>query len=118
VLVNVGLHFFYQWRARAPIAASLVVESGLPLQQSYPNWSENDVKQQLHETYSRPRVPEKYTGFREPPFSGRFIHVTEWGYRLSKDQGPWPPDPKHFNVFFLGGSTAFGWGLPDHETVP
>ena len=30
---------------------------------------------------------------------------------------PWPPRPEATNVFVFGGSTTFGVGLPDDETI-
>jgi hypothetical protein len=39
------------------------------------------------------------------------------GFRVSKNQGPWPPSPNAQNVFVFGGSTTFCYGLPDHQTV-
>ena len=36
---------------------------------------------------------------------------------MSKDQGPWPPDPANFNIFLFGGSTTFGYGVTDQQTI-
>src|SRR5205085_2675003 len=46
-----------------------------------------------------------------------YVNVDPGGFRWSGDQGPWPPDPKNFNIFFFGGSTGFGYGVRDAETV-
>src|SRR5712692_403554 len=52
------------------------------------------------------------------PYAGRYVNVTESGFRLTKNQGPWLPDrTKYLTIFLFGGSTAFGYGLPDGETV-
>lgn len=56
--------------------------------------------------------------FREAPFRGRFVNVTEAGFRKGRRDVPWPPAADRFNVFVFGGSTTFGYGLPDGETVP
>lgn len=40
------------------------------------------------------------------------------GLRLVRDQGPWPPTPAARNVFVFGGSTTFGFGVADFETIP
>ncbi len=55
--------------------------------------------------------------FRELPRTGRFVSVDPRGFRLGADQGPWPPSPEYFNVFMLGGSTTFGYGVPDEDTI-
>jgi hypothetical protein len=89
------------------------------LQQAYPGWSEENVKALIRET---PRADHEFeyeplTGFRERPFRGRFVNVDAAGFRYSKNQAPWPPRPGVTNVFVFGGSTAFGYYLPDDETI-
>jgi hypothetical protein len=44
--------------------------------------------------------------------------VSGVGYRDSSNQGPWPPVAENLNVFAFGGSTTYGSGLPDDQTVP
>jgi lysophospholipase L1-like esterase len=85
---------------------------------AYPGWSKDDVRALLSETWSRPSVFEPFTQFKERPFAGRFVNVSADGFRHSSDQAAWPPDTNAFNVFVFGGSTTFGYGLPDAETVP
>ncbi len=57
------------------------------------------------------------TQFKEAPFHGRYVNVDPSGFRASTPQGPWPPDPANFNIFLFGGSTTFGYGLSDDETL-
>ena len=83
----------------------------------YPGMDAESIHLLMKETWTRSYSYEPFTQFRERPFSGKFVNVSEAGYRLSKNQGPWPPDPTHYNVFVFGGSTTFGYGLPDTETV-
>lgn len=82
-----------------------------------PGWREEDVKELLRETDGLRYQYEPFTGFKVKPFRGRFVNVDPAGFRISKNQAPWPPNPKATNVFVFGGSTGFGWGLPDDETV-
>ena len=65
----------------------------------------------------RPQEYEPFTGFRQVPSRGKFLNVDPAGFRYSKDQAPWPPLPQASNVFVFGGSTTFGVGLPDDETI-
>jgi hypothetical protein len=83
----------------------------------YPDLDGDQMMRLLAETWSRPFVYESYTHFREVPFKGAFINVDTNGFRRSRNQGPWPPDPHRYNVFLFGGSTAFGYGVPDHQTI-
>lgn len=88
---------------------------------AYPGWREEDVKTLLNESWGRGSMwfeYEPFTGFRERPFRGKFISNDPAGFRLSKDQAPWPPRSDAINVFVFGGSTTYGYGLPDDETIP
>ena len=60
---------------------------------------------------------EDYTYFKSRPTKGKFFNFSESGYREVKDQGPWPPDSKYFNVFFFGTSLVMGMG-PDWASIP
>ncbi len=91
---------------------------GEAVQRAYPGWKKLDVNRLLDETWKRPPIYESITQFKERPFKGKFVNVDEAGFRYGKNQGPWPPKPKSFNVFVFGGSTTFGYGVPDDQTVP
>jgi len=66
----------------------------------------------------RALVFEPYTLFRVRPMRGRFVNVAEQGYRLGDPSAIWPPEADRVNVFVFGGSTAFGYGVTDAETIP
>ena len=88
------------------------------LQKAYPGWREEDVRTLLRETRRQDEYEfEPFTGFKERPLRGRFVNVSPAGFRFSKDQAPWPPRTETTNVFLFGGSTTFGVGLPDDETI-
>ena len=87
---------------------------------AYPGWSQEDVKTLMTEMFKRSGHEfeyEPFTTFRETPFHGRYVNVDPAGFRVSKDQAPWPPRPEAFNVFLFGGSTTFGYGVPDNQTI-
>jgi hypothetical protein len=65
----------------------------------------------------QPFAYEPFTEFRERPRSGAGVNVDAGGFRAVRDQRPWPPDPRRFNVFVFGGSTTFGYGVDDADTV-
>jgi hypothetical protein len=81
-------------------------------------WLDKDkMDQLLRESWSRPVIYEAFTQFKERSYSGEYVNVSEEGFRLIKNQGSWPPDPKYFNIFVFGGSTTFGYGVADDQTV-
>jgi hypothetical protein len=83
----------------------------------YPGMADSEWKELVRETKDRPFGFSPYVMFTEPPYHGRYINVSEQGYRLVPQQGPWPMDPKNFNVLTFGGSTMFGYAVSDDQTV-
>ncbi len=83
----------------------------------YPGHDRAQVQELLRETWSRPLTWEPFTESRERRYQGRFVNVHPAGFRLSRGQGSWPPDPARVNVFVFGGSTTFGYGVADDETI-
>jgi hypothetical protein len=85
----------------------------------YPSMSEDDITQLLRETWSRQLVSKSVVGFGEAPYHGKFVNVTEQGFRPGTNQGPWPPvhDGKNLIVFLFGGSTTFGYGVTDAQAL-
>ena len=53
-----------------------------------------------------------FIGFKEKPLISSTINVDEDGYRVSRNNSKKP------DVFFLGGSTMFGYGSNDENTIP
>ena len=78
--------------------------------------SEAEIDVMWSEYYAAAPRFESYVHFRAPATLGKYYRVTEAGYRETRDPGPWPPDRRNYNVFFFGGSTAFGVG-PNFTTV-
>jgi hypothetical protein len=121
LVLNVGLfvileiqgHFF-DVKESNPISRKY---NNLSLKRVYPDLSEQAIDDLLTETWSRPCVYESFTQFKERAYSGDYVNVDENGFRITKNQGPWPPDPDKFNVFLFGGSTTFGYGVPDDQTI-
>ena len=83
------------------------------LARAYPGYEPKAITDLLNETWGPALVSAPYTEFRERPRSGKYVNVHPGGFRVSKNQGPWPPDPNADNVFMFGGSTTFSYGL--HE---
>ena len=83
----------------------------------YKGLSEREVDDLLKETWSRPFIYEPFTQFKERPYRGFYVNVDSSGFRITKNQGPWPPQSKCLNIFLFGGSTTFGYGVPDGQTI-
>lgn len=83
----------------------------------YNEYTDEALHKLLYETWNRPYVYEPFVMFRERAYSGDYVNVSSNGFRYVKDQGPWPISHDFYNIFFFGGSTAFGYGVADNETI-
>jgi len=105
----------FLWDPQADVEEPPYVEEAL--QRIYPDWSEED-RRALRAENRRDFQPEAMVQFREKQQTGRFSTIDRHGFRHGLQQGPWPPESRFFNIFVLGGSTAFGYGVPDEDTIP
>ncbi len=88
------------------------------LKQAYPDWNQDDLTLLLTEHWSRPFICDQYVHFRERPFEGTYVNVSEIGFRHDGQQDVWPPDEESYTIFVFGGSTTFGYGITDVEALP
>jgi hypothetical protein len=87
-----------------------------PFEDVYPGRQPGEIRKLLRETWRRAPAFAPYLVSKERRHWGRFVKVHRAGFRFSRAQGPWPPDPERLNVFVFGGSTTFGYGVADNET--
>jgi lysophospholipase L1-like esterase len=84
----------------------------------YPGRPPAEVRALLRETWDLQYRYEPFTQFREGAARGRYVNVTPAGFRAGGRPAPWPPSGDARSVFVFGGSTTFGYGLADGETIP
>lgn len=87
------------------------------LEKLFPNLSKQDIDQLIYDSRRIVQEYDSFTQFKEAPYRTKYVNVDTKGFRHSRNQGPWPPLERDFVIFFFGGSTSFGYGVPDHETV-
>lgn len=103
---------------RNPSTYRILQEQPQLLELFYPGFTTEQMRDLLAEMCDLTPQYELFTQFREREQRGDYVNVDEAGYRHVEDQGPWPPDDENFNVFVFGGSTAFGYGVPDDQAIP
>jgi hypothetical protein len=119
-LILLNLLLYPIMRSRRPPDPETTPVSIIPgtLEATHPGWREDDVKVLLTETIQPKYVYEPFTTFKDGAYHSRYINIDSAGFRVIKNQAPWPPRPEAFKVFVFGGSTAFGFGVADDETIP
>jgi lysophospholipase L1-like esterase len=119
-VLNAGLSLFYRYKDQElkrtnPIVSKYGREA---LRAVYPGYSDQQQDELLTETWTRKQEYESFTGFKEAAYKGKYLNVHPAGFRLGWEQGPWPLDTQFVNIFVFGGSTTFGYGVADAETLP
>jgi len=85
----------------------------------YPDKSDAEIEKLLYQHAVLESIYEPFVEFRMPAIATDTLNNHEAGFRLiGPDQGPWPPDKNEYNVFVFGGSTTWGGGNMDAETIP
>ena len=84
-------------------------------QESYAHMSESEIKDLLNSTWGYGWEYEPWTGFREKKRNTNFVNINENGIRLNKKNEVIKLDQ---SIWFFGGSTTFGYGVADFETIP
>jgi lysophospholipase L1-like esterase len=86
------------------------------LEASYPDFTDPELAALRRESQLE-MIRDPLVQHREQAFSGNYVRVDPSGFRESTNQGPWPPDERNYNVFLFGGSTGFGYGVRDRDTI-
>ena len=84
----------------------------------YGGLDDDEINTLLNECWDRPFRYRQYTDFVEAPIAGKYVNVDENGIRRSRNQGSWPPLENDYSIFVFGGSTTFGYGVADDQTLP
>lgn len=75
-------------------------------------------KEMLDETWGREMKYEPFLEYGERPYDGKYVKISKDGYRYIKNQEVSFIDKNKINIFVFGGSTTFGYGVKNEETIP
>lgn len=123
VILNMGLYIFFSVfdRFRDDPSKDKLFHGRSSLTQMssiYPDWKESELAILLTEDENMEYVFDPWSQMKIGEANGDYINVSEYGFRFVKNQGSWPPDPTAINIFVFGGSTSFGVGVADDQTIP
>ncbi len=122
-LINLGFSGLadlkeYLRKSRLPPSLSFSFKADNPeLGRVYQGLSKPELNELIKENRSVTQGYAPYVQFKELPFHGRFVNVDPRGFRLIDGREKWPIDRNCFNIFVFGGSTAFGAGVADDQTI-
>lgn len=102
---------------RVPMGRFALDGNSPELRPVYPHMKTEDVETIFRENSSVPLGYQPFVQFAEKPVSGKFVNVDESGFRPIEDQSKWPPQSSDTSIFIFGGSTTFGSGVTDNETI-
>lgn len=84
---------------------------------AYPGLSDNEIQQILFENWSLKGEYHPFLQFKSAAFEGTYVNISEEGFRYISHQAAWPPSDENLNIFIFGGSTTFGSGVADDQTI-
>ena len=108
---------FFLRDALRPQTNPVSMTYGKSLDAVYPDFPEPERTAMLSEAWNRPYIYADFIHFQERPCTGKYVNVDQAGFRHSINQSPWPPAGENYNVFCFGGSTMFGYGVSDDQTI-
>src|SRR5713226_7501113 len=112
VVINLGLSVLLWFQNKRYGNDPVSAKYGSLVEQAYPGVRREVIRELLRETWNRGYAYEPFTYFEERPFTGKYVSVDPHGFRVTKEQGPWPLDrSRDFVIFLFGGSTSFAYGL-------
>ena len=110
--------FFYYFKKIDSTAPNIISQRYYDINiASIYNMNYKEMNDLLKETWSRNYMYEPFAQFKERPYKGEYVNIDNNGFRHTKNQGPWPPKSESINIFLFGGSTTFGYGVSDNQTV-
>lgn len=88
-----------------------------PVKNNYQHMSKDDVDTLLSNNFDHGWVYDETLGFKEAPRTTQFVNVNKFGIRSTKSEDDFIASLNN-SIWFFGGSTTFGYGVADNETIP
>ncbi len=83
----------------------------------YPEFNRTERDLLFTETWSRELIYEPFTQFTEQEYNGKYLNIDKKGYRESSNNYELQKGIHKKNIFMIGGSTTFGYGVKDSNTI-
>jgi len=115
ILVNIFLYILitkFDENVRTPLSYGIEA-----LKMVYPTLSESEIKSLVRENWNIKWKYEPFTQFTYNTKSGKYVNIDKNGFRHVENQCKYPINDNNYNIFVFGGSTGFGVGIADNETI-
>lgn len=119
VLFNLVVSWFYDSNTRNVLEGHPAFDPAKKssLEKAY-NLPIADIQKIITEAWTEGAwIYEPYVQFRERPREGEFVNISEEGFRLNERGALKTLRAGPGSIFFFGGSTAFGYGVRDKDTI-
>lgn len=115
-LIVTATHFALSWYQRSKAAT---IWQRLPevVRRNYAHMSQADAAELLRATATMRYRFAPWIGMRERPTTSRFVNVNEYGIR-GNGRPMATIAALQDAIWFFGGSTTFGYGVADRESIP
>jgi uncharacterized protein YndB with AHSA1/START domain len=120
VLINICVAYWYPRDAQAIVTSQPVFADHLrPVYEGIYGLPIAVVREIVAEAFMENAwLFEPYVQFRERPREGRHVNISTDGFRLNGRTARNTVDPaRPLTVFLFGGSTTFGYGVRDQDTI-
>jgi hypothetical protein len=119
LIADAGLHIKEDSEKRAAMKGTpwAYKEFNQALAAVHPGKTKEQINRLIFETRHLTQGYDAFSQFTEVPCKGQYVNVDSRGFRPIADQKPWPPRNGDYIVFVFGGSTSFGYGVPDGLTI-
>ncbi|MDW8172398.1 MAG: SGNH/GDSL hydrolase family protein, partial [Anaerolineae bacterium] len=89
------------------------------LRPAYPDYTDTQIMRLIIEHVNNlPLACDAELIFAENAFKGHYLNVSDDYYRLIEDQVPLREMSEYYTIFIFGGSTTYGYGEADWQTIP
>lgn len=120
-VLNVILDYYYEYQTARYSPMSINYSTLSEAQKNaYAHMTAEDVENLLKQTWQFQYGGYSYTnwmGYKAKPRQTEFVNVSKYGFRSTPEEINLQFEPNNATWFF-GGSTMFGYGVTDKETIP
>ena len=117
ILIILNILFFFIFLIRDYFRELPVQEKyeDINFENYYPEFNKTERDLLFTETWSRELIYEPFTQFTEQEYNGKYLNIDRKGFRKSTKDNELQKGIYPKNIFVIGGSTTFGYGVKDSE---